>query len=147
MSARLPYENVYARLLANSAKPDDQNECGCWEWQGHLSTRGYGAMSKRVPGRRTPRKALAHREMEQHFRDLEAEREFDLAQPGDWWSTPLVMGIKAPPMDPEETTEHLCYRHRCCNPDHWIHVTRAQNSALMRKRVLSATASLLPALL
>ena len=26
------YGSMYERLVANSEKPDDQNECGCWLW-------------------------------------------------------------------------------------------------------------------
>ena len=134
----MKYASLYERLVANSAIPTAQNECGCWEWKGTLNTANYGTFSRRVPGKRTPKTCLAHREMEQLLRDQAAEREFDLAQPGNWWATSLVMGIKAEPLHPhDETTEHVCYLRRCTNPDHWVHVTRAENSALMRKRVLA----------
>jgi hypothetical protein len=133
---RARYETLSRRIIAATEPIEGQNECGCWSWIGSIGTRGYGQIAIRVPDRRTPRTFLSHRALEQALRDQAAEREFDLAQPGDWWDTPLVMGIKAPPMHPhEETIEHLCAHRSCNNPDHWITVTRAENSALMRKRV------------
>ena len=125
---------MYERLLANSRTLDGQNENGCWEWTGSLNTANYGAFSKRVPGRRTPKTMLAHREMERIYRDAEAQRVFDLTQPGDWWSTPLI-DIVAPAMHADdETTDHTCCLRRCVNIDHWNHVTRAENTALMQQR-------------
>ena len=125
------YESMFERLIANSHKPDDQNENGCWPWAGVLGTRNYGIVSVREPGRRTPRSVFAHRAMEQAFRNAEAQRKSDDAQPL-WGPLPTVT---APPLRPDdETIDHLCYLRRCVHPDHWNVETRARNTALMQSR-------------
>lgn len=125
--SQVRYGSLYERVLANSEKPDDQNECGCWLWTGRTA-RGYGRMSMRVPGRPEPVGVNAHRATEQHLRDVAAQLASDDAQVGDWWDTPLPTAA-APPMCPEnETLDHLCCDPRCVNPDHWEPVDRVENS-------------------
>lgn len=98
------YGSMYERLIANSEKPDDQNENGCWRWTGKTDHKRwpYGVVTKRVDGEHKTVKA--HREMEQQFHEA--------------------------PLDPDEqTVEHLCHNRLCINPDHFVLLTRVENSA------------------
>ena len=47
------YGSMYERLVANSEKPDDQNECGCWLWTGKTDGKRwhYGKVNVRIDGR------------------------------------------------------------------------------------------------
>jgi hypothetical protein len=98
------------RLIANSEKPDDQNENGCWLWTGRTDgKRGgeYGRMNVRVEGEHTT--VQPHRVMEEVLTDRK--------------------------LDPEtETIDHLCGSTLCINPDHWLLVTRVVNSKLSQQR-------------
>lgn len=109
----MPYENLYHRLVANCCPAEGQNENACWEWRGNKNSKGYGRLTVRKPGRRSPVGVLAHRLMLQ----LLLEREL---HPDD------------------ETVEHLCMNTSCINPDHLTLMTRAQNTAAMRARVAPA---------
>jgi hypothetical protein len=124
---------MFERLIANSdGPPEGQLETGCWPWTGRLHNSNYGVLSVRVPGRPSPTKVFAHREMEQLIRDNAAQLEADMAESDPWLLGPTV---KAPPLDPEdETIDHHCCWRRCVNFDHWTTVTRARNSALMQER-------------
>lgn len=98
------YHSMYERLVANSEKPDDQNENGCWNWTGTTDGKRwpYGKVNVRVNGKHKTVKA--HREMEQQFHEK--------------------------PLHPDEqTVEHLCCNRLCINPDHFILLTRAENSS------------------
>ena len=103
------YGNLYARLIANSEKPDDQNENGCWLWTGTKDRKGYGRLSMRVAGKRNPTGVRAHRAMLEH-----------------------LLGRELHPDD--ETVEHLCACTSCINPDHLVLMTRAANTSAMRRR-------------
>lgn len=128
----MKYGSLYERLVANSEKPDDQNENGCWVWTGNRHNSNYGTLQVRIPGRPNPSKVYAHRTMEQVMRDNAAQLAADMAEPDPWLLGPTV---KAPPLHPDdETIDHLCYLRRCCNPDHWSPVSRARNTALMQER-------------
>ena len=48
------YASMYERLVANSEKPDDQNENGCWVWTGRRHNSNYGVLAVRIPGRPNP---------------------------------------------------------------------------------------------
>jgi len=134
---------MYARLLKNSVLAPDQNENGCWLWIGQFGNSQYGRFPYRVTintvdewGQpvqvKKVRHKLAHREMELHCRQTDVQRDADMAA-DDWLLASVVEQVK---MDPDEhTIEHLCACRRCINPDHWIVVTRAENTSLMRKRV------------
>lgn len=106
----MKYDSLFLRLIANSEKPDDQNENGCWLWTGRTDgKRGgeYGRMNVYRGGK--IKTVQPHREMEQ-----------------------VLLGR---PLDPEsETIDHLCESTLCINPDHWTLVTRAVNSSLSQKR-------------
>jgi hypothetical protein len=106
----MKYPNLFMRLVANSAKPDDQNENGCWLWTGRTDGKrggGYGRMNVWRDGKH--KTVQPHREMEKIF----AGRE----------------------LCPEnETIDHLCANALCINPDHWLLVTRGANSKLSQER-------------
>lgn len=131
------------RLLKNSVKPDDQNENGCWLWTGQCGNSGYGRFPYRITvdtvnewgepvQLKKVRHKSAHREMELHCRQTDVQREADLV--ADEWL--LAVAVETVSMDPDEhTIEHLCCCRRCINPDHWIIVTRAENTSLMWQRV------------
>lgn len=131
--SQVRYGSLYERVLANSEKPDDQNECGCWLWTGRTAC-GYGRMTVRVPGKPHPGVVLAHRATEQHLRDLAAQLASDDAQAGDWWDTVLPTVTAAPLCPENETLDHLCCTQRCVNPDHWQPETRARNTQLAAQR-------------
>ncbi len=104
------YDTLFLRLVANSEKPDDQNENGCWLWTGTTDgKRGgeYGRMSIRVEGK--VKTHQPHRVMEE-----------------------LLTGRALCPET--ETIDHLCQNTLCINPDHWVLVTRVVNSKLNQQR-------------
>jgi HNH endonuclease len=102
------YASMFERLVANSVKPDKQNENGCWQWIGPTDGKRwpYGQVSKRVNGKHKTIKA--HREMENKFRKV--------------------------PLAEDETIDHLCMNPLCVNPDHFSVVTRVENSRLSQQR-------------
>lgn len=106
----MKYDNLFLRLIANSVKPDDQNENGCWIWVGRTDgKRGgeYGRMNVRRDGKH--KTVQPHREMEE-----------------------LLIGRKLCPET--ETIDHLCTNTLCINPDHWVLVTRVVNSQRSQQR-------------
>lgn len=106
----MAYDSLFARLVANSAVPDDQLEgTGCWVWTGNTDRKGYGRLAMRVPGKATPTGVRAHRAMMQ-----------------------VILGRTLHPDD--ETVEHLCACTGCVNPDHLTLLTRAENTAEMQRR-------------
>lgn len=120
------YNTLWERLMAQIGEPE--NEQACWPWEGNVTNAGYGSLQVRVPGKATPRKRYAHREIEHVLRDA---NEFDLDD--DPFGPILV--VERPRMHPDdETIEHMCANRRCGNPDHWIVVTRARNTQLMNER-------------
>lgn len=120
------YDHLWLRLMAHIDEPE--NEQACWEWNGNITGSGYGSFQVRVPGKPTPRKRYAHREIEHVLR---GSNEFDLDD------DPLgpILVVERPRLDPDdETIEHQCGNRRCCNPDHWIIVSRAKNTSLAWER-------------
>jgi hypothetical protein len=101
----LKYDSLYERLIANSEKPEDQNENGCWLWTAG-QRKGYGRLNVYVEGRTVTR--AAHREMENQFR---SER-----------------------LPPSVTLDHLCGNTLCVNPDHWNEETNEENARLSQQR-------------
>lgn len=97
------YPSLYARIVANTAEP--ANEQDCWRWTGrHDGKRGgeYGRMNIRENGRH--RTVQPHRVMVELIESRELHSD-------------------------EETVEHLCRVTLCCNPDHLVLLPRAVNSA------------------
>ena len=97
------YGSMYERLVANSEKPDDQNECGCWLWTGKTDGKRwpYGKVNVRIEGKHVSLRA--HRAMAE-----------------------ITEGRA---LDPEhETVEHLCGNPLCVNPDHFELIDRVDNS-------------------
>lgn len=97
------YNSLYERLVANSNKPDDQNENGCWLWTGKTDGKPwpYGKVNVWRYGKHVSLRA--HRAMA----EIMEER----------------------PLDPEhETVEHLCGNPLCVNPDHFELIDRVDNS-------------------
>jgi hypothetical protein len=128
--SRKRYATMFERLLANSVKPPEQNENGCWLWTGRKDGKywPYGLINKRIDGKHVS--VRVHREMEQQMRNAAAQLASDDAQPL-WAPLPTVTAL---PLCPEgETIDHLCAR-LCINPDHWSTVTRVENSALSQQR-------------
>ncbi len=92
-------------------------ETGCWEWQGSLSTNGYGFIWH---GQRNIR---AHRFSFEWFNKCSLPK---------YGSSGLEI-------------DHLCRNHKCVNPDHlelvshWENIMRGENPELLRQRMLSKT--------
>ena len=97
------YDSMYERLVANSEKPDDQNECGCWLWTGTTDGKRwpYGKVNVRIDGRHVSLRA--HRAMAE-----------------------ITEGRALHP--DHETVEHLCGNPLCVNPDHFELIDRVDNS-------------------
>lgn len=93
---------LQARLLQNSVLSTDTSYAGtpCWLWIGTLNADGYGHMSYRVPGVKSPRKALAHRKSYEAFRG------------------PIPEGA---------VLCHGCNVRRCINPMHLTPGTQSEN--------------------
>ena len=110
------YATIYERLVANTEIPAEQSEAtGCWVWTGTKDRAGYGRMAVRKAGRKNPTGVRAHRAM-----------------------MTSMLGRELHPDD--ETVEHLCACTSCVNPDHLVLLTRAENTAAMRRRVLGGGA-------
>ena len=125
------YDSFYERLIANSEKPDDQNECGCWLWTGALGSRGYGKVTVRKPRKvfgvmkLLPRPQHAHRAMAQYLADRDAQYAADDAIDDPFTLAPTVASV---PLDPDEqTVDHLCWAKPCINPDHFDSCDRLDN--------------------
>lgn len=101
----MKYASLYARLVANTAEPE--NAQACWTWTGPTRRHGGGdrpSVSIRVPGVRNPRQHNAARLM------LEI--------------------VDGPPPTPEHEASHLCYGNwLCICPDHLEWETKQQNIA------------------
>lgn len=98
------YNSLYERLVANSNKPDDQNENGCWLWTG------------KTDGKRWPYGKINVYEKGGTYRTLRAHRV-------------MAETLEGRPLDPDhETVEHLCGNPLCVNPDHFELIDRVDNS-------------------
>lgn len=98
------YESLYARLVANTAEPE--NAQACWTWTGPTRRHGGGdrpALSMRTPGAGRggkPKQHNAARVMLREFGDL----------------------------DPLHEASHLCVGNwLCINPDHLIGESKQDN--------------------
>lgn len=102
------YGSMFERLVANSVKPDDQNENGCWVWAGKTDKKRwpYGQVNKRIDGKHVTERA--HREMENQFREV------------------LLTS--------DEEVDHLCMNPLCVNPDHFEIVSKVENAIRSQQR-------------
>jgi hypothetical protein len=95
-------------------KPDDQNENGCWLYQGNRDHKGYGCISVRIPGAgasRGPTRKRVHTIVWEEFHG------------------PLPEGM---------TIDHLgcCVDYNCCNIDHLDPnpISRSENTKRAHER-------------
>lgn len=120
------YANLFHRLTQYLGEPpaDQLETTGCSAWTGNLHAKGYGRLTVRRNGKHM--KLLAHRAIEQVYRQAEAQREADDAAP--LWG-PLPPEVSVPELDTDEQTlDHHCFCPSCGNVDHWEVVTRSVNS-------------------
>jgi hypothetical protein len=103
--SRRPYPSLRDRLLTLSFQLQYDGVPGpCWIWLGAIHKKGYGTLSMRVKGKRTPRSLFAHRVSFEEFRGVKLTR--------------------------KQTVDHTCECPACINPDHHQVVTRKVNSEL-----------------
>jgi hypothetical protein len=119
----MKYESVYERIVANTAEPE--NDQACWPWTGGLNNANYGRLSRREGDRMV--KDLAHREMFKAFIP-----DIELALDDDPFG-PFVV-LPGEELTYNDTIEHLCFNRRCCNPDHHVVLSRAENTSSMQAR-------------
>ncbi len=110
MGGSVSYPSMFARLLANSEESETQFYEGtpCWNWKSNKQVRGYGRLTKRIPGRPKPVKVMAHREMA----EIVIER----------------------PLTDDETIDHGCVNTGCIHYLHFRLASNADNVADMRAR-------------
>jgi hypothetical protein len=87
---------------------------GCWIWQRLKDRNGYGRLSMRTPGFRTPSPAYAHR---------------------------VAFAVFTRTIRDGYHLDHLCCRKSCCNPGHLQEVLPRTNS---RRAVARAKAAAQP---
>ena len=99
------YANLYARLVANTAEPE--NDQACWTWTGPTRRHGGGhrpALSIRIPG--APRTV--------------GPRNHNAAR--------LMLDLLGELRDPTLEASHLCKGNwLCINPDHLIAESKQDN--------------------
>lgn len=84
-----PYRDMEERLVANSAV---DHTTGCWIWLGHIDGGGYGRLSVRVKGKRSPESHFAHRVS--------------------------VQVLKGEAIPEGYHVDHICETRCCINPNH-----------------------------
>jgi HNH endonuclease len=110
--ARSPYDGVYARLVANTAEPS--NDQGCWEWQAKRDRWWYGRINLYVPGLGRVVTLMAHVALFATFHAAPAcADDLFLA-----YQEVIASGLEL---------DHLCEMPPCCNPDHLELVTPSEN--------------------
>lgn len=93
-----------ARILNNSYL---ETETGCWIWIGRRNNGGYGTVTVRIPGRRTPVPVFAHRLAYETF------------------TGKIPEGYEI---------DHKCVQNRCVNPAHLQAVAPRENKRLRDER-------------
>lgn len=99
------YRNMEERLLWNSVLDP---ETGCWIWLGVRGKGGYGRLSVRLPGIKTPRLVYAHRVAYEVFTGRVIPEGFHV--------------------------DHVCVTPGCINPGHLQAVTIGENMSYRGKR-------------
>lgn len=97
MSPPRPYASLADRLYFNTVALDS----GCWEWLGKRLKKGYGVLTVREPGRKSPVKKLAHRvSYEIHVGPIPEGYELDHKCGNAWCCAPAHL-------EPVETQENI----------------------------------------
>ena len=116
------YPNLWARMIANTAEPE--NEQACWPWIAQRDRWGYGRLNVYVPGLGDSVKLMAHlcAWLCLHAGCRSAD-ELYLA----------YVELQASGLE----IDHRCVNPPCCNPDHHLPMTPRENYMLrsLRRRV------------
>lgn len=108
------YPNLFARLVANTTPPE--NEQGCWCWNGGNTCRfGYARIAVRLKGHRHPVNLTAH-----VAAYVLMEIGCDASNDEVYWA---CMELRASKLE----LDHLCENTSCINPDHLELVTHKEN--------------------
>lgn len=110
--ARSPYASLWERLVANTAEPENGQQC--WRWTARLDREGYGIINLYVPGLGKNATLKAHLV-------LYVWLESGARTPDD-----LYLAYKEHSASGMEL-DHLCTEQWCCNPDHLELVTGVEN--------------------
>jgi hypothetical protein len=102
-------DNIEQRLLRNSTLDE---VTGCWNWTGKTNNSGYGQLTVRVPGKRSPVNFYAHR-----------------------LALVVFTGVK---LRSDCHVDHKCRNETCINPEHLRQVKIKTN--LSRRRYAKGTA-------
>jgi hypothetical protein len=101
----MPYADMAERLWLNSGEPDDGSQCRLW--LGRCTRKGYGRITYRVKGKRSPVSDWVHRVSYRVFKG---------------------------PIPPGMEVDHVCERENCIAPWHLELVTGLENIALRGQR-------------
>lgn len=114
-AVRPRYDNLWLRLMANTAEPD--NEQSCWRWTAKRDRWGYGRLNVWVPGMGQVVTLMAHIAA---YVWLEAGCECA----DDLYLAYIELQASGLELD------HGCVHPCCIRPDHLEPMTPQQNSAL-----------------
>jgi hypothetical protein len=115
------YANLYARLVANTDDPE--NDQGCWPWTAQRDRWGYGRLNVYVPMLGDTVKIQAHLAL---FVWLEAAP----SDMDEFWLAYLELRHSGLELD------HECVVPSCIHPDHHSLVTPKENCELRDSRRL-----------
>jgi hypothetical protein len=107
-----PYASLYARLVANTSEP--ANDQACWPWTATRDRWGYGRLNIYVPGLQRHVKVQAHIAL---WVWLEAR----CTSTDDLWLAYQELQASGLELD------HTCEAEGCVNPDHTEPVTGKVN--------------------
>lgn len=106
------YPNLYARIVTNTAEPEDEQDC--WLWLRHTDRWGYGRLNVYVPGLKKRVKMMAHIVA---FLSVHSEPE-SVDELALQYQSFVHSGLEV---------DHLCVQPGCCNPNHHEAVTASEN--------------------